>query len=336
MLLLENCSLKHKHTFHLDLKTRYWADFESVEELHNILTDRTFQQLPVLPVGGGSNLLFTADFPGLLVHSAIKTMELIEESSDYVLIRVGSGVVWDDFVAHAVRQGWSGAENLSGIPGEVGASPVQNIGAYGAEAKDLVVSVEALNRKRCIMETFSHEACEFGYRESIFKKALKDQYVVCYVTFRLSTIFFPNMAYGDVATRVRMKGEPTPDILRQTILEIRGEKLPDPNITGNAGSFFMNPVITTNQYQALKQTYPDIPGWVLDEGRVKVSAAWCIEKTGWKGRQLGHVGVHPRQPLVLINLGEASAAEVIALSDKIRADVETLFGLSLKPEVLFI
>ncbi|MDP4277792.1 MAG: hypothetical protein Q8914_09180, partial [Bacteroidota bacterium] len=202
--------------------------------------------------------------------------------------------------------------------------------------KDLIESVEVFSRERRCMETFSNKDCQFGYRDSIFKNQLKDKYVVCSVTYRLSKVFSPNIDYGDVARRLLQKGETSLTAIRQTILEIRSEKLPDPAVTGNAGSFFMNPTISVAQYKELQERFPDIPGWVLDNERVKVSAAWCIEKAGWKGKQYGHVGVHQKQPLVLINHGQASASEVIALSDKIREDVENLFGLQLRPEVMFI
>jgi len=336
MLVLENCSLKDRHTFHMDVKTHYWFDFDNVEELSRILSDQKYKGLPLLAVGGGSNLLFTRDYPGLLLHSKINTIELVQEDDRTVLVKAGSGVVWDDFVAYAVEKGWSGMENLSGIPGEVGASPVQNIGAYGSEVRDTIESVEALNLETMQLEQFSNDDCQFGYRNSIFKNRLKNRFIVCYVTYRLSKELVENIQYGDLVVRVQEKGGVNLPNIRQSILEIRAEKLPDHLQTGNAGSFFMNPEIPADQYQALKKKYPLMPGWPLENGRVKVSAAWCIDQAGWKGKSLGNAAVHHRQALVLINPGQANAADVIALSDRIIHDISSLFGINLHPEVLFI
>ncbi|MCE5174127.1 MAG: UDP-N-acetylmuramate dehydrogenase [Bacteroidales bacterium] len=336
MLKLENCSLKDKHTFHMEAKARYWVEFESIDDLCDILRHQTFKGIPMLSVGGGSNLLFTADFPGLLLHSRLRTIELIREEAQSVLVRVGSGVVWDDFVAYAVDKGWSGVENLSGIPGEVGASPVQNIGAYGAEVKDTIALVEALNLETLQMQRFSNADCQFGYRDSIFKHILKNHFVVCYVTYRLSTILNANIRYGDMDRRIREKGGITLQNIRDAVLEIRSEKLPDPSVTGNAGSFFMNPEIQAEQYQRLKKSWPEMPGWALANGRIKVSAAWCIDQAGWKGRSLGNAAVHDRQALVLVNSGNATAADIMALSDRIIHDVKAKFDINLHPEVLFV
>lgn len=336
MQVIENCALKDKNTFHIDVRSRYWIDFETDQELRKILSDKTFKIFPILSVGGGSNLLFTGDFPGILLHSVIRTIELIREDDQSVYIRVGSGVVWDDFVTYAVENGWSGIENLSGIPGEVGASPVQNIGAYGAEVKDSIVTVEAMNRESLAMETFSNADCEFGYRSSIFKHTLKNQFVVCYVTYRLLKICGSNIKYDDLAVRVKKIGETNLQNIRKALLEIRGEKLPDPAVTGNAGSFFLNPEISAAHYRLLKETWPQIPCWPLDNGKFKVSAAWCIDQAGWKGKSLGNAAVHSLQALVLVNQGNAAAADIIALSDRIILDVKTKFGIVLFPEVLFI
>lgn len=336
MLLLENCSLKDKHTFHMDVKTHYWIDFDNVEELSLILSDQRYKGFPILAVGGGSNLLFTRDYPGLLLHSTLKTIEIIREEEQTVLVKVGSGVEWDDFVAYTVGKGWSGVENLSGIPGEVGASPVQNIGAYGSEAKDTIASVDAFNMDTLQMEHFTNGDCQFGYRNSIFKNRLKNRFIVCYVTYRLSKVLKENIQYGDLAGSVQGKGGVNLRNIRESILEIRAEKLPDPHLIGNAGSFFMNPEIPADQYQTLKEKYPLMPGWPLENGLVKISAAWCIDQAGWKGKSLGNAAVHSRQALVLINPGQAMAADVMALSDAIIHDVNSLFGVHLHPEVLFI
>jgi len=336
MQVLENCPLKDKHTFHIDAKARYWADFHSQEDLCDLLRNEKFKGLRKLAVGGGSNLLFTNDFPGLLLHSNIRNIDLMQNDGQSVLVRVGSGVVWDDFVEYAVGKGWCGIENLSGIPGEVGASPVQNIGAYGAEAKDTIETVEALNLETLQMELFYNADCQFGYRSSIFKRILKNKFIVCYVTYRLSLFLTANIRYGDMFQRVQEKGGASLQNIRQAVLEIRGEKLPDPAIAGNAGSFFMNPEIPVDEYQVLKNSYPQMPGWPLENGKVKVSAAWFIDQSGWKGKSLGNAAVHDRQALVLVNPGNATAADIIALSDRIIYDVKAQFGIVLRPEVLFI
>lgn len=336
MLVLENCSLKNKHTFHMDVRTRYWADYDSTEELHRILTDKQFRDIPRFAVGGGSNLLFTQDYPGLLLHSTILGIHLISEDEQSVLVRVGSGVVWDDFVEYAVNQGWSGVENLSAIPGEVGASPVQNIGAYGCEAKDTIEQVEAMDVECLQMKQFSKADCCFGYRDSIFKNELKGRFILCHVTYRLSKVLNPIVNYGDMAGRIQKLGGISLQNIRKAIVQIRDEKLPDPIKIGNAGSFFMNPEIPARQFESLKQIWPQMPGWPLENGNVKVSAAWCIDQAGWKGKSLGRAAVHANQALVLVNPGQATAADVIALSDRIRQDVRVQFGIELHPEVLFI
>ena len=284
MPLFEHMPLRDKHTFHLEANSRYWADFESVDELGILLQDNRFNNMPKFPVGGGSNLLFTKDYPGLLLHSAIRSIEDTLNTDGSVLVRAGSGVNWDDLVAYTVEKDWSGLENLSGIPGEIGASPVQNIGAYGSEAKDSIVLVEALDVESLELKTFTNADCKFGYRDSIFKNELKNKFIVCYVTYKLSTNFVPNLKYGDLNAHMERWGGASLKNVRNAVLEIRGSKLPDPQVLGNAGSFYMNPELTPDLFKNLKSTFPDIPNWPLENGLVKVSAAWCIDKAGWKGK----------------------------------------------------
>jgi len=336
MPLLENMQLRDKHTFHIEASTRFWADFESVEELCNILNDKRFIDYPKFSIGGGSNLLFTRDYPGLLIHSTLHSIELTECANGNVLVRAGSGVLWDDLVEYAVEHGLSGLENLSGIPGEVGASSIQNIGAYGSEAKDSIELVEALELETLEMKSFSNVDCRFGYRDSIFKKELKNKFIVCYVTYNLSKFFIPNLKYGDLNERMEKAGGVSLKNVRNAILDIRNSKLPDPKHIGNAGSFFMNPEIPKIQFEKLKMKFPDMPFWPLSDDRVKVSAAWCIDKAGWKGKKLGNAAVHYKQALVLVNPGNAVAADIIILSDRIMEDVKALFGIQLHPEVIFI
>jgi len=227
-------------------------------------------------------------------------------------------------------------ENLSGIPGDVGATPVQNIGAYGSEAKDSIVLVEALNMETLELKTFTNAECQFGYRDSIFKKELKNKFIVCYVTYSLSNHFKPNLKYGDLNERMEKAGGICLKNVRKAILEIRNSKLPDPQIIGNAGSFFMNPEIPKSQFEALKTHYPEMPSWPINEAIVKVSAAWFIDKAGWKGKSLGNAAVHDKQALVLVNLGNAVAADILNLSEHIIEDVKSQFGITLHPEVIFI
>jgi len=336
MRLVEHCSLKDKHTFHLDVNTRYWAEAADEKEIASILSDSRFADIPIFPIGAGSNLLFTSDFNGLLLHVDIQGIERVREDYLSVDVRVGAGVVWDDLVEWAVDHNLSGIENLSGIPGCVGASPVQNIGAYGAEVKDVIHIVEVMDRQTLEIKKFKQEECLFSYRDSIFKHAYKNRFIVCWVVYRLSKKFCPNLSYGDLGTRVREKGEVTLASIRDNVLLIRELKLPNPDVFGNAGSFFMNPILSVEEYKTLKTDFPSMPGWELGDGRMKVPAAWCIEQAGWKGRDLGGAGVHPGQPLVLINKGSATASDILKLAEHIEMDVFKKFGLSLKPEVLYI
>lgn len=335
MTLQENIDIRDRHTFHLPVRTRYWADFENTDELISLLRNETLANLRKFPVGEGSNLLFLKDFDGVLLHSCISSVSFTE-ADGRVLVRAGSGVKWDTLVEKTVEQGLSGLENLSGIPGNVGASPVQNIGAYGAEAADSVFKVEALDVRTLQMRTFTNEECRFGYRNSIFKNELKYCFIVCYVTYSLSIDFKPNTNYGDLNRLVAEKGGSTLRNVRDAILEIRNQKLPDPLQTGNAGSFFMNPEIPVNQFRALQDKWPEIPNWPLPSGLIKIPAAWLIDQSGWKGRSLGNAAVHDKQALVLINPGSATGNDIANLSQTIVSDVNERFGIQLRPEVIFL
>ena len=292
--------------------------------------------MPVFLIGAGSNLLFTADFKGLMLHIDIQGIERVGEDDETVDIRVGAGVVWDDLVAWSVEHNLWGIENLSGIPGCVGASPVQNIGAYGTEVKDVIREVEVMDRHTREIKVLDREECLFSYRDSVFKHALKDRFIVCRVVYRLSKVAVPNLGYGDLEKRVREQGKATLKTIRDSVQSIRKIKLPDPDVFGNAGSFFTNPILPVEAFNQLKQDYPGIPGWDLGDGRVKIPAAWCIEQTGWKGRELGGARVHPNQPLVLINTGTATASDIMRLAESIQAAVLAQFGVTLKPEVLYV
>lgn len=332
-----NHSLLPYHTFGMDVKTSVFIEYTSVDELKQILQQENLSEKKWLHIGGGSNLLFTGDYEGVILHSAIKGTEIVYEDDEAVHVRVGAGEVWDDFVAYAVNQGWYGAENLSLIPGEVGASAVQNIGAYGMEAKDLIVKVEALDVTTGNDSVFTNTECRYAYRESIFKKEWKGRYIITYVTYRLSKSPQFHLEYGNVKGELEKQGcELTLKNVRDVIIRIREAKLPDPKVQGNAGSFFMNPVIPRMQYESLLAKYPEMPHYKVDEEWVKVPAAWMIDRCGWKGRQMGNAGVHDKQALVLVNCGGATGQEIIALSQRIQQSVFETFGIAIVPEVNFI
>ena len=262
---------------------------------------------------------------------------MLSENADEVIVRAGAGEVWDDFVAYTVDKGWYGAENLSLIPGEVGASAVQNIGAYGMEAKDLIVQVETVEVASGEERIFENSECGYAYRESVFKHSLKGQYIVTKVSYRLSKTPSYHLDYGNVRAELEKRGcELTLNNVRQTIIDIREAKLPDPKVQGNAGSFFMNPIVPRVQFESLLAVYPQMPHYEVDAERVKIPAAWMIDQCGWKGKRMGNAGVHDKQALVLVNAGGATGKEIIALSQEIQKSVFDKFGVSISPEVNFI
>ena len=332
---LRDYNLLRHNTFGIEAQCDRFVEFSSVSELLRVLPSLQQSSSPLLLLGGGSNLLLTGDYHGTVLHSAILGTEVVRKEADDVLVRVGSGVVWDDFVALCVEKGWHGAENLSLIPGEVGASAVQNIGAYGAEAKDLIERVEVVEISTARQLVFENEDCHYAYRQSRFKQDWKNRFVVTHVTYRLSTVFTPRLDYGNIRSALSQKGilQPSPSQLRQTIIEIRQSKLPDPSLLGNGGSFFMNPVVPVAKYEQLAAHYDDMPHYVVDAQHVKIPAGWMIEQCGWKGRSLGRAGVHDRQALVLVNRGGATGAEIVALCEAIRHDVAEKFGIDIRPEV---
>lgn len=335
----QNYSLLRHHTFGMDVRASRFVEYETVEELQQLLPGLNGQ--PFLHIGGGSNLLFRNDYCGTVLHSGLRGMTYRMDGAD-VLLRAAAGEVWDDVVAYAVGHGWSGMENLSAIPGEVGASAVQNIGAYGVEAKDLIVTVEAVEVSTGQCCQFMNAECHYGYRQSIFKQEWRGRYIITAVTYRLSSAFIPRLDYGNIRAELeRTYGADyekrlTPEVLRQVVTAIRKAKLPDPARLGNAGSFFMNPVVGRPLFEVLQEDWPDMPYYELDEDRVKLSAGWMIDRCGWKGRTLGRAGVYDRQALILVNCGGATGDEVIALSDAVRADVKMKFGVDIHPEVNII
>lgn len=333
---LKDYSLLHHNTFGMDVRTAYFVEYASADELCSFLKKKEYV-LPLLHIGGGSNLLFSRDYEGTVLHSAIKGYEIVGETSETIDIRVGAGEVWDDFVAYTVAHDWYGAVNLSLIPGEVGASAVQNIGAYGVEAKDLIVGVDTVCVSTGELRRFANAECRYAYRSSIFKQELKGKYVVTHVIYRLSKLPLWHLDYGNIRTELEKEAcLLTLENLRRIIIRIREEKLPDPAKTGNAGSFFMNPVIPLQQYDALRKQYADMPCYPAGDGFVKVPAGWMIDRCGWKGKALGRAGVHSRQALVLVNLGGATGEEIMRLAHAVSASVQEKFGIAIHPEVNYI
>ena len=324
-------SLLPYNTFGIDVSASRFLEYASVAELKEYIAQGAVTT-PFLHIGGGSNLLFTKDYDGLILHSRIGGIEVTAEDSQTVSLRVGAGVVWDDFVACCVEHGWYGAENLSLIPGEVGASAVQNIGAYGVEVKDLITAVETVNVQG-YGRVYSVEECEYAYRSSIFKRPENKSVFVTYVRFRLSKEERYTLDYGTIRQELARYPAPTLPIVRKVIIEIRESKLPDPKVTGNAGSFFMNPIVAKEKLEALQRDYPLIPYYELPDGRVKIPAGWMIDQCGWKGKSLGPAAVHDKQALVLVNRGGAKGSDIVALSDAVRASVRDKFGIDIHPEV---
>ena len=326
-----NYSLLNHNTFGIDVEAKRFVEYDSEEELIGLLPSL---ESKYLHIGGGSNLLFRGNFDGTILHSVIKGIEIQENCGEYVLVRVGAGVVWDDFVAWTVERGWGGIENLSLIPGEVGASAVQNIGAYGVEAKDVIVQVKAIHLKTGEKRSFVTDECCYAYRQSIFKNELKGQYAITYVTYKLKVRPTLKLSYGNMQALLEKKNVTVSDV-RQFIIDTRNAKLPDPKVLGNAGSFFMNPVVSRDKFQEIQKDYPQMPYYEVENG-VKIPAGWMIEQCGWKGKSLGKAGVHEKQALVLVNLGGASSEEIVTLCNAVCKDVKETFGIDIHPEVNFI
>ncbi len=330
-------NLKEHNTFGIDVKCRRFIEFESVEELLQIVNSLTDADKPLMVLGGGSNMLFTADYEGTVLHSAIKGHVAVQ-TDEGIMLRCGSGEVWDDIVSLCVSNRMYGAENLSLIPGDVGASAVQNIGAYGAEAKDIILKVEAVDLQTGKMCEFTNEECEYAYRKSKFKGEWRNRFVITYVTYKLSEVFCPCLDYGNIRAELEKRNikVPTAEQLRNVIIDIRNEKLPDPKVEGNAGSFFMNPVVPKAKYEELVARFGNVPHYSVDDNNEKIPAGWMIDQCGWKGKSLGKAGVHSRQALVLVNRGGAEGKDIVALCDAIKRDVKDKFGIDIVPEVNII
>ena len=331
-MIQTNKNLKEYNTFGISVKAEMFAAFSSIEELKQILSFRNNKKLLVL--GGGSNLLLTKDFDGLVIKNEIKRFEVIEETASEVIVESGAGENWHEFVLNCIDKGFGGIENLSLIPGSVGASPMQNIGAYGVEIKDVFESLSAYHIASGEIHYFNKTKCEFGYRESIFKNKVKGEYIILTVTFRLSKNPTINSSYGAINEQLKVMGIKNPTIqeLSAAVIAIRQSKLPDPKIIGNAGSFFKNPTVEIALLEKIQKNYPDIPNYPALNGK-KLAAGWLIEKAGWKGRTFDNYGVHKLQALVLVNYGNCTGQEIFDLSSQIIQDVFEKFGVLLEREV---
>lgn len=339
MNIQENISLKALNTFGIDKKARFFAEANSKEDVIEALKQAKINNWPVYILGGGSNILLTQDIEALVIKIDIKGKEVVREDEDHVWVKVGAGETWHEFVLYAISRQWAGIENLSLIPGTVGASPMQNIGAYGVEIKEVFDSLEAVDRTTWETVTFDHRQCQFGYRESIFKNEAKDRYVITHVLYRLNKKPQFNTSYGAIAQTLADMGVDQDHLniaaISKAVTQIRQSKLPDPKVAGNAGSFFKNPTVPTTVYGNLKSKYPEIPGYPQENG-IKIPAAWLIEKAGWKGKTFGQIGVHKNQPLVLVNYGNGDGAAIKELALNIQADIQEKFGIKLLPEVNFV
>jgi len=331
-------SLQEYNTFGVKAQAKVLASFKSTEDLKTLLSEKEFNNLPRLILGGGSNLLFVRDFPGLVLKNEIPGIRCIDEDSEFYYIKAGAGENWHQFVLHCIENNWAGFENLSLIPGYVGASPMQNIGAYGVEIKDRFSSLEALNLKTLEIETFDREACKFGYRESVFKNIYKDQYIITSVTYNLLKEPRVNISYGAIESELTERGISNPTIrdVSDVVIHIRNSKLPNPAELGNAGSFFKNPIVTQENFEKLKTQNPEIPHYPMNDGSIKLAAGWLIEQSGWKGKRVGNCGMHKKQALVLVNYGEATGDEIYQHSENVLNSVKEKFDITLEREVNII
>lgn len=332
-MIQENFNLRPYNTFGIEVFAKRFSAFASVAELRGLLDQRNNDSL--LFLGGGSNILFTENFDGLVLRNELKGIELIDENDSHVIIKSGAGEVWHDFVLFCVENNFGGVENLSLIPGSVGASPMQNIGAYGVEIKNVFVSLEALHIESGKIHSFDNLACEFGYRESVFKRKLKNQYVITSVTFKLTKQHTINSSYGAIDAELKQMEITSPTIkdISDAVIAIRSSKLPNPAEIGNAGSFFKNPVVEIGVLEKIQEKHKNIPNYPAPNGKVKLAAGWLIDQAGWKGKTFDTFGVHKLQALVLVNYSTTEGSDIYDLSTKIIADIKQKFGVELEREV---
>ena len=334
---LKHYSLLPHNTFGIQANCDRFIDMETEDDVMKLKDMLDDKDMPLLIIGRGSNLLLTDDYHATVLHCSIKGKTIVKEDGNSVLLRCGAGEEWDSIVDYCVAHDWQGIENLSLIPGEVGASAVQNIGAYGTEVKEIIHSIEAVEISTGKKHTFSNEQCEYSYRQSKFKNEWKDRFIITHVTYRLekSTDYIPKVDYGNIKSELERKGIslPTMKDIRDVVISIRKDKLPDPEAEGNAGSFFMNPIVEKATFMNLLEQYPDMPHYNVDSEREKIPAGWMIDQCGWKGKTLGKAGVHDRQALVLVNRGGATGKDILLLCNTIRNDVRQKFGIDIHPEV---
>jgi UDP-N-acetylmuramate dehydrogenase len=337
MILQQSVSLKPYNTFGIDAKCRYFVDLQQRDDVDQWVA--MYQQLrtPFFILGGGSNVVFHPWIDKMVVKVSLAGIEKVKEDAAHVWIQAAAGEVWSDFVDYCVENGWGGVENLTNIPGTAGAAPVQNVGAYGVEAKDVIETVECFEIETGQWRTMTNAECQFGYRDSIFKQSFKNRYIITTVTFRLEKKPVLQLSYGGISSRLQQEGIKEPAIadVSRIVRNLRTNKLPDPSMIGSAGSFFKNPVVMHDKYAELLQHYPDLVAFPLGES-FKLAAGWLIEQCGWKGKHLGRVGVYPQQALVLFNLGDCTGEEVKQLAQAIQQSVKEKFDIELEPEAIFI
>jgi UDP-N-acetylmuramate dehydrogenase len=335
MNLFKNYPLQDITTFHAKVFAKYYTVFSSPEFLKQILSSPEVKAMPFIILGGGSNVLFTGDFNGAIIRNAIEGIEVVREDAEHIYVKASSGEKWHDVVLYCVNRNYGGIENLSLIPGTVGAGPIQNIGAYGVELKDVLYEVEAMNIHNLEIRKFSNLECKFGYRDSIFKEAEKGNYIILSVILKLNKNPKVNVSYGSLSKELEGTGitQPTIKDVSNAVIRIRSSKLPDPDKIGNAGSFFKNPVITNTQFEKLKEMHPAIVSFPATDGYIKLAAGWLIEQCGWKGKRIGDAGVHKDQALVLVNYADATGKEIYELSTHIINSVKEKFGVELEREV---
>ena len=337
MTITNNASLKSFNTFGIDAKAQSYCDINSTKELSKVLKQHSKEPLFVL--GGGSNMLLTKDIEALVLHINLKGIEVISETENTVIVKAMAGENWHNFVLWCLNKNYGGIENLSLIPGNIGTAPIQNIGAYGVELKDVFVSCEAMNIEDQSFKTFSKTDCNFGYRESIFKQDLKGQFIITSVNLELTKVNHQlRTEYGVIKNELEAKGIKTPTIqdVSSAVIAIRQSKLPDPKEIGNSGSFFKNPIISAEEFKQLEQNFPDVPSYKISEEAIKVPAGWLIEKAGFKGKRFNDYGVHNKQALVLVNYGNASGKEIFELALLIQKTVQRIFDISIETEVNII
>ena len=332
--ILNNYSLKNLNSFGIDIKAKLFSNFNSENELIKLLSNKSLEEKSVFILGDGSNILFTKDFEGLVLANKINGIDIISEDQTSMTIRVGAGENWHDFVLWSIKKELSGIENLALIPGLVGASPIQNIGAYGAEVKDVITKVNYVELDTGLKKELSNYECKFDYRNSIFKNQLKNKTVVTYVTYRLSKKPLNNIKYGAITDELKsLKKDPSPASIAEAVINIRNKKLPNPKLLGNSGSFFKNPIINNEDFKKLKNKFPNIISYKISNTHTKLAAGWLIEDAGYKGYRLGDAGVHEKQALVLVNYGKASGKDIFDLANMIKEKIKEKYGIVLEPEV---